>query len=202
MKIKETITLVSKGTFPLSNEMSTVRKNVREAIAAIDWPRGTGTFKIFPDKGKQRGHGNGVTPIKIAAIEHLKTCGWVDEQPWPTPYKIRPGKIDAALSTHSGLIALEWETGNISSSHRSINKICMGLQSGVLRAGILIVPSRDLYCYLTDRVANISELEPYFPLWSSINCSDGVFEIVVVEHDSLDVNTPRIPKGTDGRALV
>jgi hypothetical protein len=30
----------------------------------------------------------------------------------------RPGKLDAVLSGSSGRVAIEWETGNISSSHR------------------------------------------------------------------------------------
>ena len=66
----------------------------------------------------------------------------------------------------------------------------------------LIVPSRALYSYLTDRVGNIQELEPYLKLWKSIPCKNGILEIVVIEHDATSQEVPRIPKGTDGRALA
>ena len=66
--------------------------------------------------------------------------------------------------------------------------------------GVLVVPSRRLYVWLTDRIGNITELEPYFPLWSAIPCDQGILEIIVIEHDAESVDVPRIPKGTDGRA--
>ena len=79
--------------------------------------------------------------------------------------------------------------------------MALGLLKGLLAGGILIVPSRKLYNYLTDRVGNISELEPYLDLWCSIPSKEGVLEVIVVEHDAESTNVPRIPKGTDGRAL-
>jgi len=113
----------------------------------------------------------------------------------------RLGKLDAVLDTPYGKAGVEWETGNISSSHRALNKMALGLKKKVLIAGILVVPSRELYQYLTDRVGNFAELEPYLELWQSIPCESGVLEIVVIEHDAVSTNVPRIPKGTDGRAL-
>ena len=83
-----------------------------------------------------------------------------------------------------------------------MNKMCLGLMKSVIVGGILIVPSREMYKYLTDRVGNISELEPYLDLWKSIPCENGVLEIVVIEHDSESYDVPRLKKGTDGRALA
>lgn len=96
---------------------------------------------------------------------------------------------------------MEWETGNISSSHRALNKMALGLLQGTLLAGVLIVPSRDLYRYLTDRIGSISEIEPYFPLYRSIPCREGILTVMVIEHDGFRAGVGRIPKGTDGRAL-
>lgn len=70
-----------------------------------------------------------------------------------------------------------------------------------LVAATLVVPSRRLYRFLTDRIGNYSELEPYVDLWRSIPCTSGVLEIVVIEHDAESTSVPRIPKGTDGRSL-
>lgn len=95
---------------------------------------------------------------------------------------------------------LEWETGNISSSHRSMNKMVMNLAHGLIAAGILVVPSKSFAKYLTDRVGNIDELERYFEMWKSVPCESGILEIVVIEHDAESFDVPRIPKGTDGRA--
>lgn len=79
--------------------------------------------------------------------------------------------------------------------------MALGLLKGVLAAGMLVVPTRELYQYLTDRVGNWSELEPYLDLWKAIPCRSGVLEIMVVEHDATSTRVPRIPKGTSGRAL-
>ena len=77
----------------------------------------------------------------------------------------------------------------------------LGLLKGKLACGTLIVPSRKLYKFLTDRIGNFDELEPYLDLWRSVPCQEGVLEIVEVEHDAESFDVPRIPKGTDGRAL-
>jgi len=114
----------------------------------------------------------------------------------------RFGKFDAMLPTKHGPVVIEWETGNISSSHRSLNKMCMFLTEGKIAAGILIVPTRKMYKYLTDRIGNFQELEPYLNFWKTIPCKQGVLEIIVIEHDEESENVPRIEKGTDGRALV
>jgi hypothetical protein len=131
----------------------------------------------------------------------LKRQGWKLEEPLGIAILKRPGNLDAVLYTKFGPVALEWETGNISSSHRALNKMALGLMKGILAAGILVVPSRELYKYLTDRVGNMAELEPYLELWRRIPCQRGVLEIVAIEHDATSTRVPRIPKGTSGRAL-
>jgi Restriction endonuclease BamHI len=106
--------------------------------------------------------------------------------------------MDAAFFSSKGVIAFEWETGNISSSHRSMNKMCLGLLTQKIIAGFLVIPSKKLYPYLTDRIGNFPELEPYLP---SISCVEGVLEIIVIEQDAESFDVPKIPKGTDGRAF-
>jgi hypothetical protein len=64
------------------------------------------------------------------------------------------------------------------------------------------LPSRKLYPYLTDRIGNYEELEPYFDVWRSVNINEGFLAIFVVEHDTVDSSVPQITKGTDGRALI
>jgi hypothetical protein len=82
-----------------------------------------------------------------------------------------------------------------------MNKLTMLVAEEVIAAGTLVVPSRKLYVYLTDRIGNIQELEPYLRLWRSVPCQKGVLEIVVIEHDATSEMVPKIPKGTDGRAV-
>ena len=116
----------------------------------------------------------------------------------------RPGPIDATLPIGDKFFAVEWETGNISSSHRAINKMVTGILSGQLISGILILPSREMYFYLTDRVGNFRELEPYFDVWkqANYNINEGYLGVIEIEHDDVSNNVPKIAKGTDGRALV
>ena len=201
MKIVRVETLISRGEYAGSAEWQQTRESLHAAIREVDWPRQSGTFTIYPESGKRRGEGNGVTPIKLGLMEELRNQGWSLEEPLDIATLRRPGKLDAVLYTDSGPVALEWETGNISSSHRALNKMGLGLLKGILACGILVVPSRELYQYLTDRIGNMAELEPYLDLWRSIPCNQGVLEIVVIEHDATSRDVPRIPKGTSGRAL-
>ncbi len=121
-----------------------------------------------------------------------------------SPAVARPGAFDAWLSLEDeGLppFVAEWETGNISSSHRAMNKMALGLVEGRLSGGVLVLPTRRLYTYLTDRIGNVKELEPYFPLWSSLNVRQGFLGVIVIEHDRESWDVPRIPKTTAGRAI-
>jgi hypothetical protein len=67
---------------------------------------------------------------------------------------------------------------------------------------VLILPTRALYRYLTDRVGNYREIEPYFPLWSALPVKEGYLGVIAVEHDATSGDVPRITKGTNGRALI
>lgn len=128
--------------------------------------------------------------------------GWSLETPVFVREVERPGKVDALRTTSFGPFVLEWETGNISSSHRALNKIALGLLRNILAGGVLILPTRFLYPYLTDRVGNYEELRPYFPVWQNIPIEKGLLMLITIEHDSVDRSVPFISKGTDGRALI
>lgn len=172
-------------------------RDVRTAVRSVVWPTGNDGFVLNPDRGRGRGQGNGVKPIKDSCMLTLESLDWQVTE------RTNPYRLDACRSAGATtLVGLEWETGNISSSHRSVNRLLRGLSDGVLLGGILIVPSRSLYHYLTDRVGNIDELWPYIPLWQRYPLSRGVLAFVIVEHDGTDPTVPRIPKGTDGRALA
>lgn len=202
MQIVEYCDVANAGGFERTPEWQRAWSDVQAAIAATDWPHGTGRFLIFPESGKQRGQGNGVLPIKKPCLEELGRRGWnTEELPDLEPGILTCGDLDALLDTKRGPMAFEWETGNISSSHRAINKLILTFMHGHVIGGFLVVPSNALKRYLTDRVGNIGELRPYFPVWQAAAIATGVLRIVVVEHDGTSMDVPRIPKGTDGRAI-
>jgi len=201
MRIMHVETLLATGKFAASKEWAEIRRALHKAIVKVDWPAGSGRFTIYPQSGKKRGEGNGVKPIKNRLLTQLQVAAWKLEEPLDIAAVHRPGKIDAILYSPAGQVAVEWETGNISSSHRALNKMALGLLKKKLIAATLIVPSRKLYAFLTDRVGNWEELAPYVDLWKSIPIKNGVLEIVVIEHDEVSTAVPRIPKGTDGRAI-
>jgi len=190
--------LIKKGTFSNSDELATILSEIDTAISLIVWPPGADSFTINPGK-----HLNGVKPIKENFVSHLRSIGWEIENRVDVGVTTRrPGPIDATRLTESGkLFAVEWETGNISSSHRALNKIVAGIINGFLVGGALILPSGNIYPYLTDRVGNYPELEPYFCVWRSVNIPTGYLCTISVEHDNVNNNIAAIPKGTDGRAL-
>lgn len=211
MKIVETVALLKRGAFAESAQWATIRATIHAAIAQAEWPVGSGSFSIYPESGKKSGKGNGVVPIKAKPMQVLKAAGWTLEHPWDVATKepsagkngkgSKPGDIDAAKQFPQGLVVVEWETGNISSSHRAINKMALGLVAKKCVAGMLVVPNMKLAQYLTDRIGNIEEIRPYVPLWENLGVSEGVLELVVIEQDSESMDIPRIPKGKDGRAV-
>ncbi|MCX6566904.1 MAG: hypothetical protein NTW38_10885 [Candidatus Aminicenantes bacterium] len=201
MKIVEHFDILSKGRFATSKTWKKACSDIETAIIATDWPHGAGKFTIYPESGKKRGQGNGVVPIKKPCIKKLKKLGWKAESlPKIAGGVLGTGDLDALYESEFGYIGFEWETGNISSSHRAINKILLALQREGIKGGVLVVPSNNMKYYLTDRIGNIGELRPYFPLWKTIDIREGVFRIIVVEHDETSVDVPKIPKGKDGRA--
>jgi len=203
MKLVRTEFLIRAGAFPDSRGWKVIETEIHKAIRSIVWPPHKRLFTIFPQSGKKRGQGNGVKPIKEAFCLKLKQNGWALEVRLPLAVRRNPGAIDAIKQlSENQFFAAEWETGNISSSHRALNKMALGIKQGILKGGVLVVPTRRLYVYLTDRVGNFEEIEPYFDLWRSVSCKDGLLAVIAVEHDGTSDKVPRITKGTDGRALI
>ena len=210
VKIAEIVPILNRGAFSQSHEWSEIRATVHSAIRQAEWPVGSGSFTIYPESGKKSGEGNGVVPIKAKPMQVLKNAGWKLEYPWEVATKTgettdrrkgtRPGDIDAAKQYPQGLVVVEWETGNVSSSHRAINKMALGLVAGKCVAGVLVIPNMRLAQYLTDRIGNVEEIGAYIPLWENISVSEGALELVVIEQDAESVRVPRIPKGKDGRS--
>ena len=202
MKIIKIEYLIDIGDFSKSSDWKSIKKDIISAIQSIKWPPGSESFTILDQSGKKRGQGSGVKPIKKEFMTHLETLGWNLETGVPIAVLKRTGRIDATRKVGKKLFCVEWETGNISSSHRSMNKMALGLMKNLLIGGILILPTRIMYHYLTDRVGNYQELEPYFDLWKSVKVKEGILAVIAIEHDSVCKNVPRIPKGTNGRALM
>lgn len=202
MKYIQLEILIKSDSFINSEEWRIIHQHLRSAIEAIKWPPGSDKFLLYPESGKKRGQGSGVKPIKDAFVEKLEDLNWDTEKRIQITDTDKWGPIDAAKRVSNKWFAVEWETGNISSSHRAMNKITLGMLTGALIGGVLVVPTREMYHYLTDRVGNFEELKPYFPLWRSLPFRDGLLGVIAVEHDGLSSRSPRIPKGTDGRALL
>lgn len=135
-------------------------------------------------------------------MDYLYQQGWRHEKQMKIMRGKRPGKVDAVKTLSDGReFVVEWETGNISSSHRALNKMAVGILEHAIVGGILVLPTRDMYRYLTDRVGNFRELEPYFPMYEHLKAQEGVLAVIAIEHDGLSAEVPKIEKGTDGRAL-
>ena len=196
MKLLRTEFLIRNGPFVESPAYSLVFDTIYKAIDSVKWPDSSTKFTIFPGK-----NANGVKPIKELCVSYLNAHDWELEKNMDLGSRVSPGPVDAVLSIDNyGDFAFEWETGNISSSHRALNKMALGLITKTLIGGVLVVPSRNLYYHLTDRIGNFAEIEPYFPIWKNLNL-EGVLAVIEVEYDDISESVPKIYKGTDGRAL-
>ena len=178
-------------------------------------------------KKKKRPLRNSVSAIRMQFRARMRQAGWKCEHPldmtsafewlrsnttspilsYPglapvTGLREQVGDFDFWVETPSKTRAvIEWETGNISSSHRSLNKMCIGLLGGTFEIGVLILPSRNFYKHLTDRIGNFQELEPYLAFWNQVGrlIQKGMLVVVEVEQDALDESVPFIVGGDDGR---
>jgi len=197
MKIIKTVYLVKAGNFYKTTAFKKSIIEIYSAIRTIEYPTGSGKFILKPIK-----HGNGVTSIKKACMKHLKSKNWKLEDRINLASRHIPGPIDAVKHFKSHLpFALEWETGNISSTHRALNKMALGLIDGKLTGGMLILPSPKMYPWLTDRIGSFDEIEPYFPIYKHLDIKKGILAITEIEQDELSENVSLLKKGTDGRAL-
>lgn len=201
MKIVHIELIINTGGFSRSDEWKRIKEQIIQSIQSIEWPPSSGSFTLYDESGKSRGQGSGVKPIKQACMSKLESFGWQLETPVDIATVKKPGPMDATCQVGNRLFCMEWETGNVSSSHRAINKMALGILKKILIGGALVVPTREMYRYLTDRIGNFPELEPYFPLWRALNIEEGVLAVIAIEHDAVSREVPRIKKGTDGRAL-
>lgn len=172
----------------------------QEVIKSIEkpvWPPGATTFTIREGKNE-----NGVVPIKEDCYIQLEDVfDWYREKELTVlkQEKQKGGPIDVykEFSTESNIlrVGLEFETGNISSAHRSMNKIALGLSRSELDLGIILLPMKSFAYHLTDRISNFEELEPYFELMSG-----RPFICIGFDADKMSSSEdiPYIPKGKDG----
>lgn len=206
MHIVEERVLWDKGDYQSLSEFKKVKTDFVNAVSRVVWPLGSTDFTINPKK-----HGNGVKPIKAGFTSYLSGKGWnLEDRNMSNRSKAgsgsRPGAFDCSINfqTHFGTFAIEWETGNISSSHRSIDRLALGIRNSYLSGGYLVVPTKKLADFLTDRIGNEAELEPYTPLWQSMEDvmpTPSFLAIVSIEHEHESETIDCIQKGTDGRAL-
>lgn len=228
MKWVRTMVLFDQGDVISSSGWQKVHEDYIASIQEIKHPPGSNDLTIREKTQKPNGqwNRNGVLYLRNTFVQNMKNKGWNTEesvdlnrirQPFSAtlypdtssryeqPVSSEYGGFDV-VTTYEGIkIAVEWETGNVSSSHRSMNKLAISLEKGIIQVGVLIVPSRNLYQHLTDRVGNIEELSGYLALWESMKAgvSRGLLAITVVEHDALtkDASIPYLAVGNDGRAV-
>jgi Restriction endonuclease BamHI len=223
-----TLILFDKGNLVSSTDWHTIHGSYRRSIESIEHPPGSGSFTIRRKKRKRpqskQWFRNGVGYLKQNFLDHIKNVeGWQAEgvadlglgnqppiylypsgQPYPIDVAIF-GEFDLVTTAPQGTrVAIEWETGNVSSSHRSMNKLVLALEAGSVSVGVLIVPGRVLYQHLTDRIGNFEELSGYMRMWQSFgaNVENGLLAVSVVEYDHLtdDPAIPYLPMAEDGNA--
>lgn len=228
MKWLRTMVLFDQGDVISSVDWKNLHESYVRAIVSIEHPRGSGSLTLrrkvrLPSNQWKR---NGVGYLRTEFLAFMR-----DQERWQAesdvalpksreqpPLLLYPsmeehrepitsdfGGFDFMATAANGTrVAIEWETGNISSSHRSMNKLSIALSSGLIEVGVLIVPSRTLYEHLTDRIGNIGELSGYLAMWESLKSAvgRGLLAITVVEHDHLtdSEEIKYLAVGGDGRA--
>ena len=96
--------------------------SLEEAIQKIKWPLDSNSFGLRP---KRKGNGVSIIkPDKSCLIKHR----------WELEKNIVPclGPADALYENNGVRFAIEWETGNIASSYRSMTKLCHAFLKGLI----------------------------------------------------------------------
>lgn len=229
MKWLRTLVLFDRGNVMSSSDWDSIHQSFVRSIESIDSPEGGGKLILRRKKRdpiSKQWNRNGVGYLRSRFLKHMvDNEGWqaegevdlqhLEETPelilypsmesYSEPITSEFGDFDFVTTTSSGIrVAIEWETGNISSSHRSLNKLSIVLAAKKIQAGVLILPSRSLYEHLTDRIGNIGELSPYLGMWKSMGAAveHGMLAIAIVEHDELtdDPAFQYLKVGKDGRS--
>jgi transposase-like protein len=229
MKLLRTLILFNQGNVMSSEGWATVHQSYKRAIETIYHPPHSGALTLRRKarrEGSKQFNRNGVGYLRNNFLHNMVNVeNWQPEHIvnlfrdrhqesvtlYPSleqhyePITSDFGGFDFLTTTPDGVrVAIEWETGNISSSHRALNKLSIALKHGTIQAGVLILPSKDLYVHLTDRIGNISEISGYLEMWQSLRTtvSAGLLAVTVVEHDELtgELHIPYLPTANDGRA--
>jgi len=180
----------------LRNGVRPLRDQFRRRLVSAEW-RAEQPMELSEYFGKLRKAGLLTSFVKYPAATEIIKDELLNEN---------VGDFDFWFKTRNGFrTVVEWETGNISSSHRSLNKMCLALMGDLADAAVLIVPSTKLYPHLTDRIGNIRELQPYFYFWRMVGTLSkaGLLCVIEVEHDELfDSKDCRefVPTGSDGNS--
>lgn len=191
-------TLMAEGLLVRNPLLKQAYEEVIESICSVTWPMGASTFTI----NNTEKNVNGVTSIKENCYIVLENKYlWYREKPLKVfeSEKQKGGPIDVykEFVSSSGdinlRIGLEFETGNVASAHRSMNKLLLGLNRNEIDLAIILFPVKELSYYLTDRVSNYEELEPYFEI-----TDHSPFVFIGFNADAYDAKVPIIPKGAQG----
>lgn len=229
MRWLRTLILFNQGNVMSSDGWATVHQSYTRAIETIHHPQNSGALTLRrksrrPDSTQFNRNGVGylrnsflrnMVDVERWHPEHivhllrdriqLPALLYPSLEQYQEPITSDFGGFDFLTTTMDGVrVAIEWETGNISSSHRALNKLVIALKHGTIQAGVLILPSKELYAHLTDRIGNMSEVSGYLEMWESLRTTveRGLLAITVVEHDALsdDPDLPYLPTANDGRA--
>lgn len=189
MKLIHEEILIGQGQTDAPPEVAACLRDIRSAIANVVWPEETRKFTIRPVID-----GNGVLPIKVGFTRRLQTLGWKLEGRPVLANGLGPGKVDALKALPDGReFAVEWGTGNASSSHRDLNKICLGILEGHLAGGVLILPDWELHRYLAQRIGSYREFVPYFPVYQHLKSVKELLAVFAVTFDQTSDDVALIP---------
>lgn len=202
MKIVHEEIILNEPMEGTEDDLEVALSEVRKAIGSICWPPGSDRMHLNPSRNRKKETGkktttyggNSPSQMKLAFAEGIVAQHWDAEVTVEVVDGERVGNVDFVSHKSSGLYCVEWETGNVASCHRSVNKMALGLLTNAIRMGILIVPSAEMYPYLTHRTANYREISPYRHLWKYLTFKQGYLSMIVVEHDEIDGSVPVIPK--------
>ena len=175
-------------------DLAVLRADILGGFKNIVWPDGSNKFSINPVP-----KANGVGPIKDEMMKRLKRNDWADEV--PTSDEAESGPVDAIKTVGSLRACFEWETGNIASSSRSLLKMMDALTFGYIDVGFIVVSSKDLARFLTDRIGQYDELRWSLRMLPHI-FKHGRIEIIVMQYDELDTRVPFIPKQACGNGVA
>jgi hypothetical protein len=179
MKIVRTEYLVCAGDFAESLEWERIQGDIACGIVAI--------CRIKPgckasEMENRSSRGKHAYPLwRQAFAAKLETLGWLPNVHFNnTPLQLCT-PFDLGLAIRNGNFCVELATGDLSHTIMVLNKLTLGILSGVLVGGVMVMLNEERRAKFAAERLSFDALQMYFDVWKAVKVPEGLLVVIAAE---------------------